>query len=294
MNNSQVCHLWANQARETGKGSNLFFEGETIFSYGRHFPIATFTGTIDETGAQIVLFNADTYSNSTARHQTHVRRALHGLNVRVIECLNVLIDDHESKMQWFENEFNDSIIKAMRARTYAAHHYENAARFACNARAYGRAFMGAIPQWALQGISEELTARIKAEKDKKESAKREAIKKERAEFEKRVVDWQQGNDSLDGIENYSAMPVYLRMKDSDTVETTRGASVTLENARKLYVLVRHARGRTDGARENIRRDMPIIDGFNVRNIDHDGNVTIGCHHLEWAQIEQFAKLQGWI
>ena len=37
MNNSMVAHLWANEKKESGKGSNLFFEGRSIYSYGYHF-----------------------------------------------------------------------------------------------------------------------------------------------------------------------------------------------------------------------------------------------------------------
>lgn len=37
MNNSMVAHLWANEKQESANGSNFYFEGESIYSYGRHF-----------------------------------------------------------------------------------------------------------------------------------------------------------------------------------------------------------------------------------------------------------------
>lgn len=37
MNNSMVAHLWANEKQESAHGSNFYFEGESIYSYGRHF-----------------------------------------------------------------------------------------------------------------------------------------------------------------------------------------------------------------------------------------------------------------
>jgi hypothetical protein len=52
-----------------GKGSNMFIDGDTIYSYGRHFPIAT---RID---GQFYL-TTHTYSVSTARHISEVRNAL--------------------------------------------------------------------------------------------------------------------------------------------------------------------------------------------------------------------------
>ena len=37
MNNSMIAHLWANEKKESANGSNFFFEGESIYSYGYHF-----------------------------------------------------------------------------------------------------------------------------------------------------------------------------------------------------------------------------------------------------------------
>lgn len=39
MNNSMVAHLWANEKQESAHGSNFYFEGESIYSYGRHFEV---------------------------------------------------------------------------------------------------------------------------------------------------------------------------------------------------------------------------------------------------------------
>ena len=36
MNNSMVAHLWANESQESANGSNFYFEGQSIYSYGHH------------------------------------------------------------------------------------------------------------------------------------------------------------------------------------------------------------------------------------------------------------------
>ena len=46
----------------------MFFEGDCIYSYGHHFMIA-------RKYKEVVLFNEDTYSNSTSKHQAYVRGA---------------------------------------------------------------------------------------------------------------------------------------------------------------------------------------------------------------------------
>ena len=37
MNNRMIAHLWANEKKESANGSNFFFEGQIIYSYGYHF-----------------------------------------------------------------------------------------------------------------------------------------------------------------------------------------------------------------------------------------------------------------
>ena len=67
-NHAEVAHFWANQVQEEGRAGNMFFEGDVIYSYGKHFPIATFTTT--PSGQKVILFNAASYSISTSQHQS--------------------------------------------------------------------------------------------------------------------------------------------------------------------------------------------------------------------------------
>ena len=68
MNNKQIAKSFA-QGATKGKGSNLFIEGDTIYSYGYHFKVAV----RNEDGT--FWFNPGKYSSSTGRHQTLVRNA---------------------------------------------------------------------------------------------------------------------------------------------------------------------------------------------------------------------------
>lgn len=80
----EIPHLWAHQSQQSARnaGGRIYFEGDTIFSYGSHFPMARHvTATGDRTtgagkGARGVLFNSATYSVTTSHHQTMVRRAI--------------------------------------------------------------------------------------------------------------------------------------------------------------------------------------------------------------------------
>lgn len=76
---AQVAHVWAQQNQAYGKSShdNLYFEGDTIFSYGSHFPIARF---VERKGKKAVLFTTASYSRTTGKHKNYVSDALRGLD----------------------------------------------------------------------------------------------------------------------------------------------------------------------------------------------------------------------
>lgn len=74
MNNSMVAHLWANESQESANGSNFYFEGQSIYSYGRHFEVGRIVR--NKRGKKAYLINDRYYSSTTSRHQYYVREAI--------------------------------------------------------------------------------------------------------------------------------------------------------------------------------------------------------------------------
>lgn len=74
MNNSMVAHLWANEMGESAHGSNFYFEGESIYSYGRHFEVGRIVR--NKRGEKAYLINDIYCSSSTNKHQHCVRNAI--------------------------------------------------------------------------------------------------------------------------------------------------------------------------------------------------------------------------
>lgn len=74
MNNSMVAHLWANEKQESANGSNFYFEGESIYSYGRHFEVGRIVR--NKRGEKAYLINDIYRSSSTSKHQCYVRDAI--------------------------------------------------------------------------------------------------------------------------------------------------------------------------------------------------------------------------
>jgi len=72
--NSELCKVFAQQTQTHGQGNNMFFEYQTIYSYGHHYEIAQIIEA--KTGEKIAFINSNSYSNTTSKHTYHVLRAL--------------------------------------------------------------------------------------------------------------------------------------------------------------------------------------------------------------------------
>lgn len=85
MKNRDVAEAYARQMYITGDSpigphtKKMFIEGVTIFSYGRHFPIAK------RITPRLYLFTTDGYSVTTGKHKHHVQRALREKGAMVLE-----------------------------------------------------------------------------------------------------------------------------------------------------------------------------------------------------------------
>ena len=57
----EIPHLWAHRTQDDARNrqGNLYFTGDTIYSYGSHFPIARHV--VNEAGERAVLFTTATY-----------------------------------------------------------------------------------------------------------------------------------------------------------------------------------------------------------------------------------------
>jgi len=120
--NSDVAHNWAHQTEQKCRGNNVFYEGNTIYSYGYHFPIARI-----DTEKNIILYTANTYSTTTARHKSIVWEAISHKDVIVVD--NVIAEstaDHLLNVKGAIDDIKQLLTKAARARTKGPFHMEQA------------------------------------------------------------------------------------------------------------------------------------------------------------------------
>lgn len=139
MNHREVCERFIDYnvyGRGKGKatGHNVFFRGSTLYSHGEHFPLAWCIDLPD--GLPFVLVNADRYSVSTAKHQSHLIGALIDVGagykegvlwayvdgLRGVKSGNEICDNPEPEliraaMQHYDAMLTESIAKGAKART---------------------------------------------------------------------------------------------------------------------------------------------------------------------------------
>jgi hypothetical protein len=291
MDNSQVAHVWAQQKKATGKGSNFFFDGAYIYSYGRHYVAGRFTDKFDASGCRIVLVNSTRYSVTTARHVSYVRQALHGLAVSVIEVERPEDDDPRHNLAAMVAARNAKLEKAATARTYTALHINYADRIERDARIYARAFGADVPEFA-PFDRDAIRARIAQQANAQREATAAREKANREAYQAAIADWRAHR--VDYVPFIYETRAALRLSlDGASIETSRRASVPVRVAPVLWRIACDARASGE-AREFSRDDRAAKVGhFQLTRADADGSLVIGCHTIAFDELQRMAQTLGY-
>lgn len=290
-----VAHIWAQQKQPHGRGGNLFFEGRTIYSYGKHFPIATFH-TVKGKGT-CVLFTTDGYSVSTTRHCSYVRRSIRPENPifnvpKIMPAFEYGPDKTDSLYAHNKNweSYKQRIQEAHEtmARSRSAHkiqwHAQKAMQIREEANRYA-AFFGLprrlkspIVGKPFEKFMEEIRKKIKTMDAKNKKALAAKAKKQKETQEENIRLWRTGELSHMTI----APPnVLLRVNKTD-VETSKGARVPVTEALRACRFVLNKKMAGETWHRNGER-FPVGQ-FELDAIDADGNVRAGCHFIKWEEI----------
>lgn len=275
--NSQLCHVWANQLQKTGKGSNLFFEDQILYSYGYHYQVATFQRLPNND--LICFVNDNGYSNSTAKHTNHALNAIpDNIKVFIVPFLR------DAGKQYFNADrlpeildkmlinCKNAIYDQLKAKTRFTYFY-HASNIYSNIIEICTLFSLPIPQ-----RPENL------DKAKEKSDHLRATQKER-ENKKQIRELEKNKELLNKWLNHDFngcfynIPVHLRLsKDGQQIETTKGAKVSKNAALILLNKLKSF--------ANVKGEK--IDGFTVLENSSEF-VKIGCHVIKWDIINEFAK-----
>lgn len=279
--NRQLAHQWAAQTKPSGKGSNFYYDGPTIYSYGGHFPIATFYP--QPNGGRCVLFTTDGYSPSTSRHISYTRSALHGLGVNVFNVAHVPTPHHvhhpDNVCDYMRRIERDTLLTA-RSRQNKQWRLTELVALQREAELYRATFAPDMPAIAVTVSDDELRAAMTVRKAAEAAARtRAAVADAQARAE-----WRTGD-------HYAAPgDTMLRLSGNrETIETSRGARVPVSVAPALWALVQRARA---GDVFEIPASASNVGDFTLRDITAEGDLIVGCHHIRYAELDALAGVLG--
>ncbi len=117
VNNLKIAQLFAN-GNTSGRTENLYIEGNTIYSYGPHFPVARRTQHTYKR-QPVFSFNDRDYSATTRRHKSLVYRALvlNGAFVVFVPNANLLPAEAETMIKYHTGKIKDYKNSYDNART---------------------------------------------------------------------------------------------------------------------------------------------------------------------------------
>ena len=299
-----TAHAWAQQSQHEGREAarvlRIFFEGPTIYSYGRHFPIATFHQK--KGGARVVLFTTRGYSNTTAAHIQAARGAIS--HVRIVYCLRPLkaaAGDHAENMADFEA--NAKAIALKLAKATKPEIYINqidaerrrmedyAGYFKIGIKKFKFKFLYLeSKEMASATTKKEIAAAKKAAEALR--AKRAAHEKEQAERLALMVEADKAS-----FHNFERDTVrigeftFLRFQPNEReIKTSKGVRISYNDAYRHYDRLKSLQFRYNrqGYLSTNDQGGGEFEGYRLRNITAD-YFEIGCHKIEWAELDYVAK-----
>ena len=263
--NSEVAHRFATGIGYRCTGINMFFEGDTIYSYGYHFPIA-----IKWKG--YLLFNDDRYSNSTARHQSYVWGACSHMDM--VHCATLTSDPGSA--YFIEQNFklwNDQIERLVQKMAVARkpekwlsqilHVVGTAERF-CDV------FGKKLPKEFYRFRDEETVAKVKEFVKKEMQEKKE---RERKRTEEQIRKFHEFKT------NWVSLPYQIvrYRAEKNRFETSKNVEIPFEIGKRFYEALR------DG-------NLKVGDKVLYYRVNQVGDtLRIGCHTFKKQYLLEYGK-----
>lgn len=289
VSSSEVSHLWAHQSQSEARNANnsVYFSGDTIYSYGSHFPMAKHVK--NKAGKSAVLFTTAHYSVTTCRpcrasgHCSMARSAVSHLTV--FDVPNVKAEttsEHKANLADYAKRITDALLKASRARTSKEWLHSQALELRTEAIKYAEFFKLAYSKLpSVPALDSNLLEKIRHTEAKRIATER---KRKLAESREAIALWRNG-------EPYVRLPYgspdMLRVSaDGESIETSRGVSFPISHAKRGLALVRMVRQSGETWQTNGHTCM--LGHYRIDSILPDGTVKAGCHTVSYSEIERIA------
>lgn len=323
MDNSMVAHLWANEKKEYAYGSNFYFEGDSLYSYGNHFKIGRIVR--NEQGQRAYLVNLDKYSTSTAKHQNYMTRAIPdgeyifdvgaksidrkpGVWFVVQKLDNVVDHIHKYKKGY---DVGDRIIENVVKEVIDYIYFFDMGKPTNILKGSPDDILGIKHDlsWKSHEVKIEYIDKLKklwdiligpySTKDVVDTVLGEGVydkylernKKYKRRQEEKEALWKLNTEELikkwkqgEVKNSINSMYTCLRVR-KNKIETSKGITLDLEEASRIYKIIK--------ARANSSREIKDADGHKWEiNLITDEFLVAGCHKIKMTEVEEVAKELG--
>jgi hypothetical protein len=276
--NRELSHAWIHRTsnNESGNGSNFFYEGDTLYSYGNHFACAKDYG-------DFVLVNISNYSATTSKHMSYTRQALtHKTTHEVDNPAAYSKAEHQSNYSDLKariERVQKQIVRGRDGTQAQNYRYTDLETLIRTANFYTRQFKLGYRQIPLDFSN-----------DKKESIKRaitaEKVKQDR-QAKKYLAEWV--NTGANRYKVSQSDIIYCRINDStQMIETSHGASFPVTDAPLIWKAVTRARKHKKAWVSSHDSDFKA-GMYRINKISKTGTLTAGCHTVKYAQMLPIAK-----
>jgi hypothetical protein len=267
-------HVYFQFTQNTGRCGNVFFDGNTLYSYGRHFELAKLVnGTL--------FVNTQSYSNSTSKHQNYCLRSINNDRVNKVVRLDFgrgvfdpysISNIHYIKANWYKNASRGKGFKDLAQIEYHFKQLQILETEGLIKIDLSRFDFNLIEALDLLKERRAKQLEINRASEARREARREAQKRyQQATEGEKLAAWLKGETSTTF---YALDKVYLRVR-ANSIETTKGARVPLRDGLRLL--------------EKIRAGVDVtgekIASYQVTRVTLD-HVQIGCHKIEFSTINE--------
>jgi hypothetical protein len=272
-----VIHAYAQQPNDrsaegrTGGGGNVFFDGVSLYSYGRHYELARYLDN------DTVLINDRGYSNSTAKH---INKAQHALSqyrrfyvtlcdpnevAAQLRALKAKLMKARKPSKYVDKAFG--IVEAHRMYMQWAETHPHAAIMPYTESLYRKEFEELTKFFESFTNSEEMQTALKAEREAEKRRKDIAGEDFRRAF--------YAFEPFEALRNAARLPYSLIRVNGEYIETSQNVKMPLALARTAYNLYK-------AGKLNIG---DRIDAYSVKELTPE-HVRIGCHLLNAKDLQE--------
>lgn len=278
-----VAHLFAHQSQQeaTNPGRTLFFDNDSIYSYGRHFCIAKHV--INQAGKQALLFTTRSYSNTTAKHINIVGNATNHLNK--IYCSDPSAS-HTTNIDKFISEIKTALKGLQNARK-PEKYINEAERIQNRAEKYAQFFNLSLPAEISELLNSAKDGKYKeyliAEAERIQKEREETERKEFLRYKKEVQKFRK--HEVNRIYNRLEDRDFLRLNSNNRLQTSQGVEIPSEIAKRAYNWIKDVKTCDNSC------NYQILE-FSVKELTPE-YIRIGCHTIDIKEINKIAKKLNW-